>query len=752
MKKFEIFKKNRLEVFIIAFSLLFLESVFFKTALYIHDYLNALLIISYALTGLGIGAILNHHFKNLTNRHIFWCKNIIILSIILSLVNFIRFPEFLFFSPTLIIPFASGNIIISHFLRKDNAYIVYFFDLTGATIGIISSLVFIPLIKEENCFILLIIILSASLFFNPTGKIKAWFICVPLLTLGIISLVYNISNDKVNFANIVNCSSNMNDQKIFCLPQKNDILFSKSANTQRIEAVKYSSRAVGVAFDGVPNDFITNTGIELPLYEPRIIYELVNRPHALIIGTSAQGIVKTVKSHNGRITGLEINPRIIELMQGPMHEFSQKAYDCIDDLYEVDARSFLENNSSKFDIITLMNSHYSTVSGLIGPPTYLHTFEAINLYLDHLSENGYITFEERFDDLQTSLSTLKILNTVKSAMKNRGVLSPKKHIYVYQFYFGFATYSPYITFIVVKPKAFTTEDWEVISDWKRFVGAIRNIYPKNEIGSEYSHLVHEVMDNGTTSKDSSLSETFHKANFSVISDDKPFPWATDKNQSVLKSHLLKIGFVCLILLIILAGYWKFLGKKRLLQSHFILLFLYFGLIGLGYFIIETGLIHFYQIYTGSPTRAFVFILGTLLFSSGLGSYFSKHFPPRTYVFIFIGISVVSLYHLFINRQIIIPLFIASPLANSILIAITVFPLGFLMGIPFPHGIEFIKKGSTHSLDTSLFFAINCIFSTFAVMLSFYLSVAFGFIMLFSLGIICYFLASCVLLGLQSRRV
>jgi hypothetical protein len=268
-------------------------------------------------------------------------------------------------------------------------------------------------------------------------------------------------------------------------------------------------------------------------------------------------------------------------------------------------------------------------------------------------------------------------------------------------------------------------------------------------GSAYSHQVHEIMDNGTTIKNSSLSVTFHKADFSVISDDKPFPWATDKNQSVLKSYLLKIGFVCLILLIILTGYWKFSGKKRLMHSPFILLFLYFGLIGLGYFIFETGLIHFYQIYTGSPTRTFVFILGTLLFSSGLGSYFSKHFPPKRYVFIFIGILVVSLYHLFINKQIILPLFIASPLANSILIAMTVFPLGFLMGIPFPHGIEFLKKGSTYSPDTSFFFAINCIFSTFAVMLSFYLSVAFGFIVLFSLGIICYFLASCVLLGMQS---
>ncbi len=83
---------HRLEVFSIAFALLFLESIFFKTALYIHDYVNALLVISYALLGLGIGSILSRFFHELTARAIFIIKTVMFGCVVLSFINFVVFP------------------------------------------------------------------------------------------------------------------------------------------------------------------------------------------------------------------------------------------------------------------------------------------------------------------------------------------------------------------------------------------------------------------------------------------------------------------------------------------------------------------------------------------------------------------------------------------------------------------------------------------------------------------------------------
>jgi len=80
------------------------------------------------------------------------------------------------------------------------------------------------------------------------------------------------------------------------------------------------------------------------------------------------------------------------------------------------------------------------------------------------------------------------------------------------------------------------------------------------------------------------------------------------------------------------------------------------------------------------------------------------------------------------------------LLNSTIIALTIFPLGFSMGIPFPNGIERVKECLSKK-HTSIFFAINSIFSTFAAILSLWLTIYYGFMTTFLMGIICYFIAT-----------
>jgi len=133
---------HRFEVFSIAFALLFLESIFFKTALYIHDFVNALMVISYALLGLGIGSILSSFFHELKPKSIFLLKLMMFLCVILSFVNFVAFPSYIFFSPFLVLPFIAGNSLISYFLQKRNSHTIYFVDLTGATLGFFMGIPF----------------------------------------------------------------------------------------------------------------------------------------------------------------------------------------------------------------------------------------------------------------------------------------------------------------------------------------------------------------------------------------------------------------------------------------------------------------------------------------------------------------------------------------------------------------------------------------------------------------------------------
>ena len=67
------------------------------------------------------------------------------------------------------------------------------------------------------------------------------------------------------------------------------------------------------------------------------------------------------------------------------------------------ALSVLRRSDKKYDLITLINAHSSRWIGALGPPDYLHTRESYDMYFDHLSEDGYLLFEERPDTYRGEL-------------------------------------------------------------------------------------------------------------------------------------------------------------------------------------------------------------------------------------------------------------------------------------------------------------------------------------------------------------
>jgi len=424
-----------------------------------------------------------------------------------------------------------------------------------------------------------------------------------------------------------------------------------------------------------------------------------------------------------------------------MYKFSDEAYDLIDILHPVDARTFIKSTESKYDIITLLNTHLVRSVSHIGAPEYLHTREALNAYFDLLTQKGVMVFEERLYNEQTRLSTLRLLQTITHVMKNRGIPDPEKHFLMYQWNCHTCSQrlgSKTMVMIYVKAQPYTTTDWDHIEDWVRWINPDHHemieLYPSKKEESIFADQIKAVIE------DKQINQ-HQTADLSIITDEKPYPWSVFKDNKNLKRYLLKISVVCLVVMIGLMGFWKIKAKQPV-NRRFMLFSGYFALIGFGYFIIETGLMHFYQIYTGSPTNTFICILATLLFSSGLGSYFSQQYSSKKTFLVFLGILLLSIYHYSFNKHL-IPLLGATPLWNCLMIGLTVSPLGFLMGIPFPYGLESVKKEFSSS-PVAFFFALNCLFSTFAVFFSFYFSVNYGFSLTFGCGIACYFLAMLLL--------
>jgi hypothetical protein len=175
---------------------------------------------------------------------------------------------------------------------------------------------------------------------------------------------------------------------------------------------------------------------------------------------------------------------------------------------------------------------------------------------------------------------------------------------------------------------------------------------------------------------------------------------------------------------------------------------YFVLLGLGYFVIEIALLKFYQSHTGSPTNSLIFVLAGLLFSTGIGSYLSRHYSPKKAAWSFAGIVAFSAYHIFLSRNLLHRL--GSPLwVENILISVTILPLGFCMGIPFPFGIERVKQVFTEK-QVPIFVAVNSLASAFGITFGLYLSIALGFIATAVVGAGCYACAL-MLFGVYTRR-
>jgi hypothetical protein len=110
--------------------------------------------------------------------------------------------------------------------------------------------------------------------------------------------------------------------------------------------------------------------------------------------------------------------------------------------------------------------------------------------------------------------------------------------------------------------------------------------------------------------------------------------------------------------------------------------LYFFLIGMAYMAIEVVLIQKYTLFVGPSVYSIAAILMTLLIASGIGSRFSKKIGNPI---VFLGIFIWILLDVFLFGSITNALSNLTIYPRIFVTMILFFPLGFLMGMPFPKG-------------------------------------------------------------------
>jgi len=198
----------------------------------------------------------------------------------------------------------------------------------------------------------------------------------------------------------------------------------------------------------------------------------------------------------------------------------------------------------------------------------------------------------------------------------------------------------------------------------------------------------------------------------------------------LYTTFIKTIAISILLILIPLIIWRFYKSSKLesktndLRSKLGSL-LYFSGIGLGYIFLEIVFVQYFNLYLGNIIYSTSLVIALMLISSGLGSLYSHDMPLKSDKIIPVFITIL----LFLIISFIFLLTVIKSTVNfsiylKILISfIIIFPISFLMGMPFPYGLKYLSIKNRDLIPWA--WGINGIFSVIGVVLATIISVEIG---------------------------
>ena len=439
---------------------------------------------------------------------------------------------------------------------------------------------------------------------------------------------------------------------------------------------------------------------------PALPYAVRPGAKALIIGPGGGWDVARALAYGSRdVTGVEINPIIATtIMRERFPQLSRGLY--LDPRVHIvveDGRSFVRRSTDRFQVIqaTLVDTWASTAAGAFAlSENNLYTSDAFRDYLLHLTDDGVIAFTRW--GLDPPRESLRLISLAIDALSGIGEHDAWRHIIVGRAgsVQGWGTQDT----VLIARKPFATEDIGRARALLAAAGMQAVYLPGVELRNPFYDLLH--------SPDPAQYESSYTFDITPVNDNRPFffytvqpgdLWnfvtsASDKtadykvNKAVpLLFALMAVSLVATAVILLLPP--LVLGT-RLPRERGVRGFLfYFLFIGCGYILIEVGLIQKFVLFLGHPTYALTVVIFSLLISSGCGSYWSRHaigherrlIKALGCVALCTAVLAPVLSSL-LTRLVWLPLGLKAALTVALIA-----PLGFLMGMPFPAGLQRLER-------------------------------------------------------------
>jgi len=165
-------------------------------------------------------------------------------------------------------------------------------------------------------------------------------------------------------------------------------------------------------------------------------YELLSRPHVLIIGPGGGIDIQNALVHDAsQVDAVEVNRAVSSLMRGPLSDYNGHVYSAARvNVVEDEARSYIRRSADRYDLIlmTVVDSYAALASGAYAlSESYLYTAEAFHDYLGHIADHGVLAVGRFYRE-----PPIEMLNTAAlgvEALRGRGVADPLAHIAVLRY-------------------------------------------------------------------------------------------------------------------------------------------------------------------------------------------------------------------------------------------------------------------------------------------------------------------------------
>ncbi len=481
-------------------------------------------------------------------------------------------------------------------------------------------------------------------------------------------------------------------------------------------------------------------------------------PEVLIVGSGGgREVLMALRNGAAKITGVEINPAINELLTDRMTDFTGglAAHPKVEIVTD-EARSYLRRQTRRWHIIECPHtiSNAAMASGSLSlAENHLMTIEAFVDYYERLEDDGILIITRPEAHMARLFGTARALWD-KLGRKDISdcVLSWKARSRGRAFYAGFA----------LSKKPFAPDDVDRFRQVLKRRSLEVLYLPGGEGEVPYPKLI--------SADDPTKVVLLHPAIVTPATDDAPFfnrrvplsdislrdmmgvfsPQAGGRMaleerpvaESALLVLLLETVFIGLLFIVL--PLWIFRrramageGRLRTLGA--------FGLLGLAYIVVEVGFIQRFNLYLGRPVVVFATVLGVLLVASGIGAGFAKRFShgrAATFACLVAGVAAAIAAGM---AWLLLDWTLAWPAAaRVVLAALLLFPVGFVMGMPFPILVSRLQKTYPERIPWA--WGVNGFASVVGSVGAVVLGMTLGFTAVLFVGVACYFVAALFSLG------